>query len=168
MLKLESYEQHEHHLPASGKFIIAQFSKDWIIVYQAFKDSIAEYAVANQKFGGPDYDFNRMTWLKPSFLWMMYYSGWAQHQNQENVLAIKMKRSGFDEILEYAVMSTFYKEIYGTSWLIQIFTCSGKHITTCMATRQTVVRLRSASRVRCSGGSMKNGSLRLRTSRPMS
>jgi len=115
MLKLESYEQHEHHLPASGKFIIAQFSKDWIIVYQAFKDSIAEYAVANQKFGGPDYDFNRMTWLKPSFLWMMYYSGWAQHQNQENVLAIKMKRSGFDEILEYAVMSTFYKEIYGTS-----------------------------------------------------
>jgi hypothetical protein len=71
--------------------------------------------VKNQKFGGEDYDFNRMTWLKPSFLWMMYYSGWAQHENQENVLAIKMKRKGFDEILNYAVMSTYYKQIYGTS-----------------------------------------------------
>jgi hypothetical protein len=45
----------------------------------------------------------------------MYYSGWAKHENQENVLAIKMKKKGFDEILEYAVMSTFYKEIYGNS-----------------------------------------------------
>jgi hypothetical protein len=117
MLKLESYEQHEHHLPSSGKFIIAQFTKEWIIVYQAFKDTIAEYAVANQKFGGEDYDFNRMTWLKPSFLWMMYYSGWARHENQENILAIKMKRSGFDEILNYAVMSTYYKQIYGNSKL---------------------------------------------------
>ncbi|HRO43396.1 MAG TPA: DUF4291 domain-containing protein [Flavipsychrobacter sp.] len=112
MLQLESYSEHEHHLPSKGKFIIAQFDKDSIVVYQAFKDSIADYALANQKFGGKDYDFNRMTWLKPSFLWMMYYSGWAKKENQENVLAIRMKREGFDEILSSAVMSTFYKEVY--------------------------------------------------------
>jgi hypothetical protein len=113
MLILESHDEHEKHLPAVGKFVIAQFNKESIIVYQAFKDTIAQYAVEHQQFGGDDYDFDRTTWLKPSFLWMMYYSGWAKKQDQENVLAIKMSRKGFDEILRFAVMTTFYKDIYG-------------------------------------------------------
>jgi len=25
---------------------------------------------------------NRMTWIKPNFLWMMYRSGWASKKNQ--------------------------------------------------------------------------------------
>ncbi|MFM7854759.1 MAG: DUF4291 family protein [Flammeovirgaceae bacterium] len=25
---------------------------------------------------------NRMTWMKPNFLWMMYRSGWATKHNQ--------------------------------------------------------------------------------------
>ena len=112
LFELESYDQHEHHLPSEGKFIIAQYDQRTVIVYQAFKQSIADYAIEHQKFGGPDYDFNRMTWLKPSFLWMMYYSGWAKKENQENVLAIRMKREGFDEILNYAVMTSFDNEIY--------------------------------------------------------
>jgi hypothetical protein len=112
MLLYESYEEHEKHLPSHGKFIIAHHNHDSIVVYQAFKDSIASYAVQNQKFGGPDYDFERMTWLKPSFFWMMYYSGWAKKENQENVLAIRMSRHGFDQILKHAVMATFYKDLY--------------------------------------------------------
>ena len=112
MLQLESYDLHEHHLPSEGKFIIAQFCREYVIVYQGFKDTIAQYAVEHQKFGGPDYDFNRTTWLKPSFLWMMYYSGWAKHANQENVLAIRMKRQGFDRILETAVLTSYYKNLY--------------------------------------------------------
>ena len=111
MLVFESYEEHERHLPSNGKYIIAQFAKDYIIVYQAFKDSIAEYAVANQKFGGEDYDFERTTWLKPSFLWMMHYSGWANKPNQENVLAIKITKEGFEEILKHAVLSKFYENL---------------------------------------------------------
>ncbi|MCD6063880.1 MAG: hypothetical protein K0R82_1791 [Flavipsychrobacter sp.] len=124
MLILESHDEHERHLPAIGKFIIAQFNKESIIVYQAFRDSIAQHAVEHQRFGGDDYDFHRTTWLKPSFLWMMHYSGWAQKENQENVLAIKMTRKGFDEILRFAVMTTFYKEIYGSnaSWKKQLET----------------------------------------------
>src|SRR6185312_411311 len=115
MLKFENYQEHEKHLPSEGKFIIAQSDKESIIIYQAFKDTIADFAVKNQYFGGEDYDFNRMTWLKPSFLWMMYYSGWAKKEDQENVLAIRISRKGFDEILGYAVMSTFYKSIYDTN-----------------------------------------------------
>ncbi len=99
MLELERYEEHEEHIPSRGKFIIAQYDKESIIVYQAFKPEIAAWAVAHQRFGGAEYDFERRTWIKPSFLWMMHYSGWAQKQNQENVLAIRMRRSGFDELL---------------------------------------------------------------------
>lgn len=112
MLQLEDHELHEQHLPSAGRFIIAQFDGDSIIVYQAFNDKIASFAVKNQRFGGEAYDFKRMTWLKPSFLWMMYYSGWARKENQENVLAIRMKRSGFDEILRYAVMTSFNNTLY--------------------------------------------------------
>lgn len=37
-----------------------------------------------------------MTWLEPSFLWMMYRSGCAQKEGQERVLAIDVTRSGFE------------------------------------------------------------------------
>lgn len=104
MLQLESYEEHERHLPSKGRFIIGQFNENEIVIYQAFKKSIAEFAVANQKFGGEDYDFNRHTQLKPSFLWMMYYSGWAHKKNQEHVLAITLSIPGFEELLDKAVL----------------------------------------------------------------
>ncbi len=39
---------------------------------------------------------NRMTWIKPNFLWMMYRSGWAVKKNQERILAIKLTKKGFE------------------------------------------------------------------------
>ena len=48
-----------------------------------------------------------MTWIKPSFLWMMYRCGWAQKEGQEHVLAIDIKRSGFDSAIRQAVISTY-------------------------------------------------------------
>lgn len=105
MLKLESHTAHEQHLPSVGKFIIAQFDDTTITIYQAFNGDIAAEAVRHQRFGGGGYDFNRITWLKPSFLWMMYYSGWAQARNQETVLAIRLSRDCFDGLLQRAVLS---------------------------------------------------------------
>lgn len=101
-LKFESGQEYERHLPSKGRYIIAQFSEDAVFVYQAFNEQIAAYAVAHQRFGGPGYDFDRTTWLKPSFLWMMHYSGWAKNENQEHVLAIRLSRSGFNEMLQQA------------------------------------------------------------------
>jgi hypothetical protein len=53
-----------------------------------------------------------MSWIKPNFLWMMYRSGWASKEGQEVVLAVRLKRSAFDEILRRAVHSTFVPEVY--------------------------------------------------------
>ena len=38
---------------------------------------------------------------------MMYRSGWATKQGQERILAIDLKREGFDEIVKNAVFSSF-------------------------------------------------------------
>lgn len=45
--------------------------------------------------------------LKPNFLWMMYRSDWGRSDLQEVVLAIRLRRTFFDSLLEQAVFSSF-------------------------------------------------------------
>jgi hypothetical protein len=49
----------------------------------------------------------RMTWIKPSFLWMMYRCGWASKPGQERVFAIRITRAGFETALSQACLSHF-------------------------------------------------------------
>lgn len=81
------------------KEIRAVYDEQTITVYQAYRKEIAEAAVKNQKFVSP-FKLERMTWIKPSFLWMMYRSGWGSKEGQENILAIKIKRTGFEWALQ--------------------------------------------------------------------
>jgi len=71
------------------------FDDKIITIYQAYKQEIALPALANQQFTSP-FKIDRMTWIKPSFLWMMYRAGWATKEGQEYILAIKIKREGFE------------------------------------------------------------------------
>ena len=97
--------------------IYAVFDDKTIRVYQAYNNEIADEALKLGKFGskfslnrmtcGSKFSLNRMTWIKPSFLWMMYRSGWAIKQGQERILAIDLKREGFDEIVRNSVFSSF-------------------------------------------------------------
>lgn len=86
--------------------IRALYTESTIRVYQAYNRVIAEEAVKKGTFGS-NFNMNRMTWIKPSFLWMMYRCGWAAKQNQEHVLAIDMKRDAFDFIVQNAIHSTY-------------------------------------------------------------
>src|SRR5262249_28459221 len=61
-----------------------------------------------------EFSFQRMSWIKPNFLWMMYRSGWGTKENQEATLAVRIKRTAFDEILKLAVHSNFVAELYAT------------------------------------------------------
>lgn len=58
--------------------IRAYYTDDFIRVYQAFSYEIAESALDNKTSVSPPFSMSRMTWIKPSFLWMMYRSGWAK------------------------------------------------------------------------------------------
>ena len=91
------------------KEIRAVYDAETIRVYQAYNRVIAEEAVRLGTFG-PHFSMNRMTWIKPSFLWMMYRCGWAEKENQEHVLAIDITRRGFDAALRQAVASSYRPE----------------------------------------------------------
>ncbi|NRQ36239.1 DUF4291 domain-containing protein [Nonomuraea sp. NN258] len=75
-----------------------------ITVYQAYDPAIAAPAVAAQRFTGP-FKRERMTWIKPSFLWMMYRCGYATKPGQARVLAIEITREGFEWALRHACLS---------------------------------------------------------------
>lgn len=103
------------------KEIRAVFSDSTIRVYQAYNSEIANEAVRNGTFG-KNYNLNRMTWIKPSFLWMMYRCGWGTKENQECILAIDIKREAFDYLVKNAVMSTYQEAIHNSyeEWKTQI------------------------------------------------
>jgi hypothetical protein len=46
-----------------------------------------------------------MTWIKPSFLWMMERSGWATKPGQEHVLGVRITRAGWEQALASARLS---------------------------------------------------------------
>ena len=61
--------------------IRAVFDADTIRVYQAYNDKIADAAVAANSFSAPLeaglWSSDRMTWIKPSAVWMAYRCGWT-------------------------------------------------------------------------------------------
>ena len=91
--------------------IRADYNQHTITVYQAYNDAIADVAVRDGRFGAP-FSFNRMTWIKPSFMWMMERSNWGLKKDQQHILAIRIKRTFFDTLLEQAVLTTPEAHVY--------------------------------------------------------
>ena len=110
-LPTEPYTTQATRWPTSGRHILAQFDDESVIVYQAYKPAIGQFAVKNGYFGH-EFSLNRMSWIKPNFLWMMYRCGWASKEGQEVVLAVRLRRSAFDEILRLAIHSSFVPDVY--------------------------------------------------------
>jgi Domain of unknown function (DUF4291) len=113
MLITTSYAEQIVRLPKTGRHIIAQFDDEGIVVYQAYRPAIGEFAATHGYFGG-EFSLSRMSWIKPNFLWMMYRSGWGQKEGQEVVLAVKIRREAFDTILAAAVCSGYESDLYPT------------------------------------------------------
>lgn len=93
--------------------IRANFDRDTIVMYQAYSDVIADPALRDQKFQAP-FSFTRMTWIKPSFFWLMHRSNWAQKSNQTRILAVHIKRSGWEKALSLGVLTSPEKRIHGS------------------------------------------------------
>lgn len=89
--------------------IRARYDAQTVVVYQAYGPAIADAAVAAQRFVAP-FSFTRMTWVKPSFLWMMERCGWATKPNQERVLAVALHRWAFDWAVARAVSTSVAAE----------------------------------------------------------
>ena len=109
-----SYTGQVARLPKIGRYILAQFDDEGVIVYQAYRPAIGNFAATHGYFGGDHFSLTRMSWIKPNFLWMMYRSGWRQYEGQEVVLAVKIKKEAFDTILANAVRSSYNPDLYPT------------------------------------------------------
>ncbi|RZT07404.1 uncharacterized protein DUF4291 [Kribbella sp. VKM Ac-2569] len=77
-----------------------------VAVYQAYSSEIAEPALAAGRFVEP-FGMGRMTWIKPSFLWMAYRSGWGTKPGQTRVLRVDITREGFEWALGRGVLSHY-------------------------------------------------------------
>ncbi|MFO0960093.1 MAG: DUF4291 domain-containing protein [Isosphaeraceae bacterium] len=112
-LETEPYSEQIKVWPREGRHILAQFDAETVIVYQAYCPAIGQYAAEHGSFGG-GFGYSRMSWIKPNFLWMMYRSGWATKENQEVTLALRIRRSFFDSLLEAAVPSSWDREMFAS------------------------------------------------------
>lgn len=86
--------------------IRADYAPDSIVVYQAYPDAIADAALAAQRFVSP-FSTARVTWIKPSFLWLMHRSNWACKRGQQRVLAVRITREGWEKALSAAVLTAY-------------------------------------------------------------
>ena len=101
--------------------IRAIFDDKIIRVYQAYRPEIAEPALAAGRFL-PPFKMGRMTWIKPSFNWMMYRSGFASKPGQEFVLGIDITRDGFEWTLANAALSGFTPGVHAShkTWKLEV------------------------------------------------
>ncbi|MBL7494677.1 DUF4291 domain-containing protein [Frankia sp. AgB1.9] len=91
---------------AGRRELLASQTGETVTVYQAYSPAIAEPALRAGTFVEP-FRVGRMTWVKPSFLWMMYRCGWATKPDQERVLAVEIGRDDLLWALARACLSSF-------------------------------------------------------------
>ncbi|MFD5888901.1 DUF4291 domain-containing protein [Streptomyces sp. NPDC060334] len=91
-----------HDVP--NRQIRAAHTADTVTVYQAYSPRLGVPAARDGRFPAA-WKRERMTWIKPSFLWMMYRCGWAGKTDQETVLAVEIARAGFEHALRHACLS---------------------------------------------------------------
>jgi hypothetical protein len=94
------------------------YNANTIRVYQAYSDVIADAALHHGTFVSPPFKMERMTWIKPSFLWMMYRSGWGlKDTRQSRILAIDISRDGFEWALAHSCLSHPEDSMSEEEWL---------------------------------------------------
>jgi hypothetical protein len=92
--------------------IRAVYTESTVTVYQAYRPAIGVPAVRDGRFPAA-WKRDRMTWIKPSFLWMMYRSGWGLKEGQETVLAVEITREGFEWALSNACLAGYLGALHG-------------------------------------------------------
>ncbi|MFJ9414887.1 DUF4291 domain-containing protein [Streptomyces sp. NPDC101227] len=92
--------------PEPLRRIRALHTERTVTVYQAYAPALGVPAARDGRFPAA-WKRERMTWIKPSFLWMMYRCGWGAKESQETVLAIEIDRAGFDWALGNACLSHY-------------------------------------------------------------
>lgn len=93
-------EDHAIAGDGQGHRFVGEWDAEGVFFYQAFSETIADWALEHQQLGGPDFNPSRMTWIKPSFAWMLYRAGYGhKDRNQARILKVKLSHDAVAEIL---------------------------------------------------------------------
>jgi hypothetical protein len=120
---MASVERCDHPDPVTeGRHRIRALHTDTTVtVYQAYPPEIGLAAARDGRFPAV-WQRDRMTWIKPSFLWMMYRCGWATKAGQEIVLAVEITRAGFEWALRHSCLSHYEHGLHAdrSAWRRQL------------------------------------------------
>ena len=86
-----------------------EWDDEGVFFYQAYNNNIADWAIEHQKFGGPEFNPRRMTWIKPSFAWVLYRSGYGHKHGQNRILHLcTFKTPTFTCAINNSLIFVFY------------------------------------------------------------
>lgn len=88
------------------KQIYAAYDDEGLYIYQAFKPKTVANAVAKGTFGA-GFNTNRLTWIKPSFAWVLQRTQYATKHRMNAIARIKLSHEGWLHVLEQAVPTQF-------------------------------------------------------------
>lgn len=88
------------------KQIYAAYDDEGLYIYQAFKPKTVANAVAKGTFGA-GFNTNRLTWIKPSFAWILQRTQYATKHRMNAIARIKLSHEGWLHILEQSVPTQF-------------------------------------------------------------
>ena len=117
-LELGTWDAVQSGLPSADRHILVQSDDDTVVVYQAFDAEISAHAVAHGAFGGHAWRQDRVSAIRLSLTDVLHRSNWGQDVGEERILAIRIKRAGFDSLLRQAIHREFQEGLYDTkrSW----------------------------------------------------
>lgn len=95
------------------KRVLAAYDPKGVFVYQAFATETVAVAASKGTFG-KGFSLDRMTWIKPSFGWMLHRSGYAGKHGQEAIARIHLSHEGFLAILAQSVPTIYDAMLFPT------------------------------------------------------
>ena len=105
-------------LPLLGRQVLATYDDDSVVVWQAHCPEVARPALDSGHLGGPAWSTDRLSRLRLSLPSLLDRCDWGRRVGRERILAISLKRTGFEAMLRQAAHAAFEPAIYAStaSW----------------------------------------------------
>lgn len=102
-LTLRPWSEVDRGLPSGGRPLLACFDPEVVTVFAAHQPEIGAWAAANGTLGGPAWAGDRVARFRLSLPRVMSRSERGERTGKEVVLALAIRREGFDSVLRQAV-----------------------------------------------------------------
>lgn len=114
-LPLRPWSEVEQALPRAGRPVLACFDDTTVTVFAAHRPEIGAWAIEHGTLGGPVWRGDRVARFRLSLPRVMSRSERGERAGKEVLLALTLRRDGFDAVLRQAVhWREFPASIFGT------------------------------------------------------